>query len=47
MKLSKKLLCFVIIALLASLVGVPNPVQSQDITQQSKLVVFESVGSTT
>ena len=47
MKLSKKLLCFVIIALLASLVGVANPVQSQDITQQSKLVVFESVGSTT
>ena len=47
MKLSKKLLCFAVIALLASLIGVPNPAQSQDITQQSKLVVFESVGSTT
>lgn len=47
MKLSKKLLCFTVLALLASLIGVTNPVQSQDITQQPKLVVFESVGSTT
>ncbi len=47
MRLSKKLLILLALTLLAGLTGMANPAQSQEITQQQKLVVFESVGSPT
>ncbi len=47
MRPSKKLLFLLVLMLLAGLTGVANPAQSQEITHQQKLVVFESVGSPT
>jgi hypothetical protein len=47
MRPSKKLLLLLVLIMLAGLTGVSNPAQSQEITQQEKLVVFESVGSPT
>lgn len=47
MRQSKKLLLLLVLMLLAGLTGVANSAQSQEITQQQKLVVFESVGSPT
>ncbi len=46
MRLRKKLLLLLVLILLTGLTGVVHPAQSQEITQQEKLVVFESVGST-
>jgi len=47
MRLRKKLLILLTLSLLAGLTGLAHPAQSQEITQQEKLVVFESVGSPT
>jgi len=47
MHISKKLLFLLVLTLLAGLTGLAHPAQSQEITQQEKLVVFESVGSPT
>ena len=47
MHISKKLLFLLVLTLLAGLTGMAHPAQSQEITQQEKLVVFESVGSPT
>ena len=47
MRLSKKLLLLLVVMLLAGLTGMAHPAQSQQSTQQQKLVVFESVGSPT
>ena len=47
MRPGKKWFLLFVLALLASLSGVAHPAQSQEITQQEKLVVFESVGSPT
>lgn len=47
MHFSKKMLFLLVLTLLASLTGMAHPAQSQEITQQEKLVVFESVGSPT
>ncbi len=44
MKFSKKLLCLIVLSLLASFTGMVHPVRSQE-PEQPKLVVFESVGS--
>ena len=46
MRPSKKLLLLLVLILLAGLTGVAIPARSQEITQEEKLVVFESVGST-
>ncbi|MEL7625293.1 MAG: hypothetical protein AAGU15_00325 [Anaerolineaceae bacterium] len=46
MKLGKKLLILLVLSLLAGAAGVTQPAQSQE-PDQPKLVVFESVGSTT
>ncbi|NLE83098.1 MAG: hypothetical protein GX603_01115 [Chloroflexi bacterium] len=45
MKSGKKLLALLVISLLATLMAGTSPTQSQAITDQPKLVVFESVGS--
>ena len=47
MHISKKMLFLLVLTLLAGLTGLAHPAQSQEITQQEKLVVFESVGSPT
>ena len=47
MHISKKLLFLLVLTLLAGLTGMAHPAQSQEITKQEKLVVFESVGSPT
>lgn len=47
MRLRKKLFLLLVLIMLAGLTGVAHPAQSQEITQQEKLVVFESVGSPT
>lgn len=47
MRLSKKLLCVLVLSLLASFSGMVHPARSQESTPQQKLVVFESVGSPT
>jgi len=46
MRLGKKIL-LIVVMLLVGLAGAAHPAQSQEITQQQKLVVFESVGSPT
>lgn len=47
MNFRKKLPVILVISLLAGIVGAAAPAYSQAITEQPKLVVFESVGSTT
>lgn len=47
MRFGKALLMLLVLSLLAGFTGVAHPAQSQEISQQEKLVVFETVGSPT